>query len=109
MGVGVARVAPRVVLVPVDAQAQRLAGAAAVGQRLWTQAKRLPVQGVLLVQAARAPAFPPRRHVGARHDPVVRGQGADEGPLVILLRRVVGGRQRHTSGAAAPREDETLG
>lgn len=93
VGVGAPRVTPRVVLVPVDAQPRGFA--ATVGQRLGAEAQGLPVEGVLLVQAARAPSLAARRHIGARHDAVVGWQRADEGTLVILLWLVVWGRQGH--------------
>lgn len=107
MGVSVSRVAPRVVLVPVDAQTQRLTCTAPVSQWLGAQAQRLSVEGILLVQATRASSLSPRRHVGTRHDAVVRRQGADEGPLIVLLWLVVRRRQGHTAGAAEETTQET--
>lgn len=93
VGVGTSCVTSRVILVPVDAQSS--AFGATVSQRLWAETQSLSVEGVLLVQAARASSLAPRRHVGARHDAVVGRQRADEGTLVVLLWLVVRRRQSH--------------
>ena len=83
----VTRTATGVVLVPVHAEP--ITAGAAVYQRFWSEAQSLPVQHVVLVEAAGAATLPPGRHVLARHDAVVQCQRADEGPLVILVQLVV--------------------
>lgn len=80
-------VTPGVVLVPVDTQPPH--AGAPIGQRLRTQAQRLAVQDVVFVQAADPAALTAGGDVGAGHDAVVLREGADEGPLVILVGHVV--------------------
>ena len=98
--VAVSSLAARVVLVPVNAQPGVAVGAVGDGgRRVGAEAQRAAVQRVLLVQAAGASALPPLRHVGARHDAVVHGQRADEGPLVVFVRHVVGPGETHARAA----------
>lgn len=96
MGVTIPCVAAGVILVPVDAKSHCFASTTAVGQRFRTQAQSLSVECILSVQAARAASFAPRRHISARHDAVIRRQGADEGALIVLLRLIVWCWQSHT-------------
>lgn len=91
VGVAVPSVTPGVILVPVDAEPRYVD--AAVDQRLGAQAQRLPVQDVVLVQAAGPASLAADGDVGAGHDAVVDGEGADEGSLVVLVGHVVGARQ----------------
>lgn len=90
------RVTPGVVLVPVDTEP--CYAHAPIGHRLWAQAQRLPVQGVIFVQAAHTASLATERDVGAGHDAVVHGQGADERSLVVLVGHVVWTRQTDARG-----------
>lgn len=85
--VAVSSVTPGVVLVPVDTQPSHTG--APIGQRLRAQAKRLAVKDVLFVQATKPASLAASGDVGAGHDAVVLWEGADEGPLVILVGHVV--------------------
>lgn len=87
MRVAVSSMTPGVVLVPVDTQPAH--AGAPIGQRLRTQAQRLAVEDVVFVQAADPASLPASGDVGAGHDAVVLWEGADEGPLVILVGHVV--------------------
>lgn len=78
---------PGVVLVPVDTQPSH--AGAPIGQRLGAQAQRLAVKDVVFVQATDAASLTASGDVGAGHDAVVLSEGADEGPLVILVGHVV--------------------
>lgn len=88
--------APGVVLVPVDTQPPH--AGAPIGQRLWAQAQRLAIQHVVFVQATHPAALTAGGDVGAGHDAVVLREGADEGPLVILVGHVVRPRQADARG-----------
>lgn len=104
--VAVSSMTPGVVLVPVDTQPSHIG--AAIGQRLRAQAQRLAVKNVVFVQATDPASLTASGDVRAGHDAVVLWEGADEGPLVILIGHVVrpgqtdpggpGGmkRQKHT-------------
>lgn len=88
-------------VVPVPVHTEPCHTDAAIGQGLGAQAQRLAVQGVVFVQAARPASLAAGRDVGAGHDAVVDGQGADEGSLVVLVSHVVGPRQTDTRSAAS--------
>lgn len=87
---------PGVVLVPVDTQPPH--AGAPIGQRLWAQAQRLAVEDVVFVQATDPASLTASGDVGAGHDAVVLSEGADEGPLVILVGHVVGPGQTDPCG-----------
>lgn len=90
------RVTPGVVLVPVDTEP--CYAYAPIGHRLGAQAQRLPVQGIIFVQAAHPASLATERDIGAGHDAVVHGQGADKWSLVVLVSHVVWTRQTDTCG-----------
>lgn len=97
VGVAAPRVAASVILVPIDAQTHGTS--TTVDQRLRSQAQRLPVQSILLVQAAGMASLASCWHVSARHDAIVSCQGADEGAFIVLLWLVIWSWQGHTRGA----------
>ena len=105
MWVAVSSFTPGVVAVPVDTEPSYTD--AAVGQRLGAQAQRLAVQGVVFVQAARPASLAAGRDVRAGHDAVVDRQGADEGPLVVLVGHVVGPRQTDARGAGRVKGEQS--
>lgn len=94
---------PGVVLVPVDTEPGYTD--TAIGQRLWAKAQGLAVQGIILVQATRPASLAARRDIRAGHDPIVNWQGADEGPLVILVGHVVGLRQADACSAGSVKRE----
>lgn len=87
---------PGVVLVPVDTQPSHTG--APIGHRLWAQAQRLAVKDVLFVQAANPATLAASGDVGAGHDAIVLREGADEGPLVVLVGHVVRPGQTNPCG-----------
>lgn len=79
--------APSVVLVPVDTQPS--CTGAPIGHRLRAQAQHLAVKYVFFVQATNPASLTASGDVGAGHDAIILWEGADEGPLVILVSHVV--------------------
>lgn len=94
--VAVSSMTPGVVLVPVDTKPSHTG--APIGHRLRAQAQRLAVKDVLFVQAANPATLAASGDVGARHDAIVLGEGADEGPLVVLVGHVVRPGQTNPCG-----------
>lgn len=94
--VAVSSMTPGVVLVPVDTQPSHTG--APIGHRLRAQAQRLAVKDVLFVQAANPAPLAASGDVGAGHDAIVLWEGADEGPLVVLVGHVVRPGQANPCG-----------